>query len=168
MKKLLNKRVFAVVMALAMVFAMTCVSFADTVQVNLYVQEADRMGATPVSTVLTQNPIVVNVESGQSAKDAIDAAVADNNNLLSAVEWKGDFLKAATYNGSLYENIDSYYVDETTNENVYEGLSWMYFNGTPADMPMSSYDYPTDTLGGKILTEDTSFTLSYEALEYRW
>lgn len=39
MKKLLNKRVFAVVMALAMVFAMTCVSFASNTDPNMTSQD---------------------------------------------------------------------------------------------------------------------------------
>lgn len=176
MKKLLNKRIFAVVLALAMVFAMASVSFAaeqtvgtnGTVHVNLYVQEVDRMGSTPVQTVHTATPIEVTVQSGQSVKDAVNAAVADATNLLSTAEWSGNFLKSATYNGITYLNEDSYSYDETTQENVYDGLSWMYFDNIPANMPQSTNDYPTISMGEKLLIADTSITLSFEALEYRW
>jgi len=127
MKKLLNKRVFAVVLALAMVFAMATVSFAaeqtvgtnGTIHVNIYVQEVDRMGASPAQTVLTTTPIQVTIQSGQSVKDAVNAAVADTTNLLSTAEWSGNFLKSATYDDVPYVNEDSYSYDETTHENVY-------------------------------------------------
>ncbi|QHI71385.1 hypothetical protein [Aminipila terrae] len=173
MKKLLNKRIFAVALALVMVFAMASVSFAaektnGTVHVNIYVQEVDRMGTSPVQTVLTTTPIQVTVQSGQSVKDAINKAVAEKSGLLTTAEWTGNFLKSATYDGVNYINEDSYSYDETTHENVYDGLSWMYFVNTPDNMPQSTNDYPTVSMGEKLLTSDASVTLSFEALEYRW
>jgi len=39
---------------------------------------------------------------------------------------------------------------------------------TPNNMPQSTNDYPTVSMGENTLTSDTSITLSFEALEYRW
>ena len=44
----------------------------------------------------------------------------------------------------------------------------MYFDGEPAAMPASSYNYPDVSLGKRVVNSDMTITLSYEFLTYIW
>lgn len=168
------KKIFLLVLALTMVVSFSVGAFAEasTYEVTIYVQSAERNSSgdlIPTSVdVWTTTPVVVTVNAGDTLKDAIIAAAAVTGSPIGTSTWTGEFLVSMYFNNEIYENEDNFYYDDETNEWVYVGTSWMYFFGDPASIPASVYDYPIETLGGYEVEEDTTITLSYETLEYRW
>ena len=174
-----NSKILALLLALAMVFVMSVPAFADTETsthtVNIYVQEAERAtDDSIVSTTVHNNgqPVTVTVNDGATLKDAINIACNTPGSYISNVVWNTDFpefLTALSLDEEVRQNQDNYIYDyPEVGKTTYQGLSWMYFNGNPSMMPASSYTYPDVSLGAKIVTEDTTITLSYESLTFVW
>lgn len=171
------KRILSLVLVLAMVTCLGVTAFADgeTEQytVSIYVQDAMRDADDNVVYAVPYNttPITVLVDSGATLKDAVNAA-CNAGSIISSPVWKtGDsqYLNALSVNGTLYENADSFTYDSPeAGKATYEGLSWMYFDGAPEDMPASSYVYPEISLGKRTVNSDMTITLSFEYLTYIW
>lgn len=170
MKNFFNKkRIVSLVLTLTMLFAMSSMAFAQssaqTITVNLYFQKVDlQHKPSNFSEIKRTQPITVTINSGQTVKDALDKAVTENNVLKNAVWQGGSFLSSMKLNTTNYENVNNYYTEN--GKNVYEGTSWMYFMGTPNQMPQSMNDYPTEYMNQKTLTSDSNVTLSYETMKF--
>jgi hypothetical protein len=173
-----KKKILPVFLAIALVVCLftgfTSAAALDTYTVSIYVQEAvrDENGDVDSTYVWVDTPIQVTVTSGETLKDAIDDAAAQAGSPISNPAWvSGQYLEALTIDavGDPYENIDTFsYDDPAPGYATYEGLSWMYFLGGPADMPASSYSYPSVSLGNYTVNQNTAITLSYEYLIYIW
>ncbi|MEG2420465.1 MAG: hypothetical protein RR949_00525 [Oscillospiraceae bacterium] len=164
------KKLASLFLTLALVFSLAVPAFAaeapaaDQIQVSIYLQQVDvERNPSDFDEISSSTPIVVTIDSGKSVKDAIDAAVAQNSTITAATWQSGMFLNALTLDTTTYANQDLEY-----GTNYYKGISWMYFMGTPASMPLDPNKYPTEYMNQKILTENTSFTLSYETLVMEW
>lgn len=170
MKNFFNKkRIVSLVLTLTMLFAMSSMAFAQSsaqkIRVNLYFQKTNiNHVASDLPEISKSQPITVTINSGQTVKDAIDKAVVQNNVLKNAVWQGGSFLSSMKLNNTNYENVNNYYTED--GKNVYEGTSWMYFMGTPSQMPQSINNYPTEYMNQKTLTSDSSVTLSYETMKF--
>lgn len=175
-----KKRILSLLLAFVMVFALSASAFAQTssdVTVTIYVQEASRDAndAIEYTYVWTDTPIVVTVPSGSTLKTAIKAATADGTYIMDD-SWDDNYgntntvwLSSLTINaiGAPYKNDGTYSYDvPSPGLTTWSGTSWMYFNGTPGNMPTSSYSYPSTALGSQTVTADTTITLSYEFLTY--
>lgn len=170
MKNFFNKkRIVSLVLTLTMLFAMSSMAFAQssaqTINVQLYFQQVslDRT-ASDLPEISKAQPITVTINSGQTVKDAIDKAVTENNELTDAVWQGGSFLNSMKLDATNYENVNKYYTED--GKNVYEGTSWMYFMGEPDYMPQNMNAYPTEYMNQKVLTSDSSVTLSYETMKF--
>lgn len=173
-----TKRVLALLLSMVMILSLSLTALAgdnDTgYSVSIYVQEAirDTDGSVSSTYVYTDSPIVVTVTSGQTLKDAVNAACTQTGSVITTPVWKTDdphYLISLTVDGTAYDNMDEFTYDSPEEGMAtYEGLSWMYFDGTPDDMPASSYSYPEVSLGNRVVSADMSITLSYEYLIYIW
>ena len=169
------KKLVVLMVVLAMVFALSTTAFAEndrtnyTVTIYLETVERDSMGAiVSGSTVLLNggNPVIVSVASGSSYKDAIDAACALTGSPMSNAVWNGTttkYLDSLNVGATTYGTTGSY-----PNDHTYVGSSWMYFNGTPSNIPSSMYSYPSLALSAAIVNSNVTFTLSYEDITYTW
>jgi hypothetical protein len=196
MTKIFNRKFAAVLLSVAMA-AVLFAGFGtpawaagdENVTVTIYVQEAYR--DDPDNTLyFTQvylgnedpgeetDPVVITVPSGSTLKEAIQAAGA-NNTAIAASEWNDNYgvpdsvwLSSLTFESDYYGEMtyanDGEY-DDPYNPTEWIGASWLYFNGTPDDMPADVEDYPgwiydgiQHELGNVEVTADTTITLSYE------
>lgn len=173
------KRILSLVLVLVMFASLSVTAFAEdgtttTYTVSIYVQDAMRDADDNVVYAVAYNttPIAVNVAAGSTLKDAINEACNTEGSLITSPVWKtGDsqFLTALSVDGTPYENQDSFTYDSPeVGKATYEGTSWMYFDGEPAAMPASSYNYPDVSLGRRVVNSDMTITLSYEFLTYIW
>lgn len=173
-----TKRILSMVLALVMVMCLSVTAFAAessaTYSVSIYVQDAMRDADDNVvyNSPYITSPIIVYVSEGETLKDAINAACEQTDSIISAPIWKADdsqYLISLSVAGTPYDNQDSFTYDApSVGQATYEGFSWMYFDGTPDDMPASSYTYPDVSLGNRVVTNNMTITLSYEYLTYIW
>lgn len=176
MKKM--RKILSLLLVLAMVACLGVTAFADgetnNFTVTFYVQQAIRDADDNVTFNgdLLDNPITVPVESGKTLKDAILAACSAEDGLLADSVWNEkspEFLTSLTVDGDVFANEDHYQYDvPSAGKATYTGKSWMYFDGEPADMPASSYTYPSTSLGQRTVTSNMTITLSYETLTFVW
>ena len=169
------KKLVVLMVVLAMVFALSTTAFAEndrtnyTVTIYLETVKRDSTGAIiSGDTVLLNNgnPVIVSVASGSSYKDAIDAACAATNPVITSPSWTSGtdkYLQSLTVDGTPYANFGGY-----TGPNTYVGTSWMYFNGGPANIPNTINDYPSIALSSARVYSNLTFTLSYESMTYTW
>lgn len=179
-------------MLVACIAMMLCVSVGvsatemdgTTTTITLNLQKVDRT-VSPISTVEIDT-FTFSALSTDTLKEALDKAVADTSNKLTAVEWTtvpivawdeesqtyvptGEYafaLESLTYDGDDYENTT---IESTSN--YYKGEAWSYFYGTGATPP-STWDYPALYLSQVYVSGlagySNSFTLSFELSEYNF
>ena len=179
-----SKKLLSLILTLVMVVSLFTLSVSASAldsgyTVTIYVQEAARDVDDNIeySYVWTDTPIVVPVESGSTLKEAIQAA-ASQGQIISNDEWYDnngnpdtEWLSSLTLTeyDLTYTNENNFYYDyPEPGLATYEGFSWMYFNGTPDDMPSSAYAYPSVSLGSQTVTGNVTITLSFEYLTYVW
>jgi hypothetical protein len=170
LKKILS--LCLVLVLLVGTFSITAFAENDrtTYTVTIYLQSVSRDSSGAVvpgsTTALTANPVIVTVASGASYKDAIDAACAATNPVITSPSWTSGtdkYLQSLTVDGTPYANFGGY-----TGPNTYVGTSWMYFNGAPANIPNTINDYPSVVLSSAGVYSNLTFTLSYESMIYTW
>lgn len=172
-------RNFKKALSLCLVLVMLCsvmsisVFATDDYEVRIYVQEVYRNEFDQIASTADlledclpegYDCIVVQVDAGQTLKDAIVEACGDSTWPISNASWNNSI-----YLNSLYVDGDPYTYTGQVVGNTYSGASWMFFYGT--NTPTHTIDYPDgeyNTLGTKVVTENTTITLSYEHTTFSW
>ena len=171
----LSQKMMAVVvafgLALIMMFGFSMGAKADTsYNVSVYLQTVDRTAPTPVVSVLTVPALTTTVSTGQTLQDAV-------NNLGLSEVWDstyGEYLESLTYGGTTYTNGTTLYQDTSApgedpwTHGIWEGTSWMWFNGDPTMMPSTQYTYPSTSLANTVVSGNTTITLSFEKSSFTW
>lgn len=178
-------KIFMIVACLAMVFCFTAgVSAAEanandvTVTINFRIMDRDDDPTT--SYPITENPLTVTADLDDTLYDVIVAAnLGALWDTVPIVIWNeesqsyvptGENAKALTsltLDGVPYVNQGEY-----TSSNSYSGTNWMWYYGTPSQMPELSKDYPNTYLDKvkvrNLASYNYNFTLSYETETMTW
>lgn len=173
-------KLFMIVACMAMVFCFTAgVSAAEanandvTVTINFRIMDRDDDPTT--SYPITENPITVTADLDDTLYDVIVAAnlgalwdtvpMVDEGYVPTGENAKA--LTSLTLDGVPYVNQGEY-----TSSNSYSGTNWMWYYGTPSQMPELSKDYPNTYLDKvkvrNLASYNYNFTLSYETETTTW
>jgi hypothetical protein len=175
------KKIIPVLALIVMVFGLSMgVSAEDDYMVEIYLQTADRTVSPVDVDLINQSPITVLVDEGDTLQDAIEEAIP-------SADWYGDYIEELTYNSITYANQIFAYTDISVppenpwTHGIWEGTIWYWFEGEPDDMPVTIEDYPNyyrytiDYIWGETfywsypeITDDTTFTLSFESSYFIW
>lgn len=168
----LSQKMMAVVvafgLALIMMFGFSSgAKAADDYTVTIYLQTVDRTVSPIDIDALSPAYVDVDVDAGATLQDAVEEAIPSAN-------WGGEYLESLTYGGTTYANVTTKYEDTSADDEdpwthgIWEGFSWMWFNGDPTMMPSTQYAYPSTTLGGTVVNANTTITLSFEKSSFTW
>ena len=132
--------------------------FPITVTLNL--QQVDRTVLPATRIGITSSGLLVNAETGDSLKDVINKAVAQE--LIASATFDEDYLTSITYDSTAYTlNGHSCTYTDSGTWGMWNGQGWMYFVG-PARIPSSDTDYPTQSMAEYTFNANAQITLSFE------
>ncbi|MDR1205786.1 MAG: hypothetical protein LBL26_09960 [Peptococcaceae bacterium] len=141
--------------------------------VTIYVEQVYRDDeGIGYQQTLTDAPLSYTAVENQTLKEVINDIAGDEVYFKDA-EWVDNYGNIDT---SWLSSLDVYTDDledwvnylswydyyPIGDEYVYEGESWMYFLGTPANIPATVDDYPGTLIGDYVITGDITITLSFE------
>lgn len=204
MKSKLMKKLVAIATSAALVLGLAVGVSAietDTVTVKVNIQRVDRTQYAdldgdgieePMVTVLTQQAIEVPSTSNATLNQVVESMENISSANVTNVDWETVNVYDSNYNvigtaqaltslkyGSTL--LDDWYNYPTANS--YEGESWMWFYGSPSDMPEDGANYRTENYPTDYLSQVTvsqlpnatangagvyEFTLSFEKDSMSW
>ncbi len=176
-----SKKVLAILLAVMMLCSIMSINaFADgddppvyytvTIYLERIIRDSNNY-VTSHSSFTNGNPVTVDVLSGSSLKAAVIKACNENPTIMDYPEWTADgqYLTSLDVNSVAKPNIDHFYYDTpTVGQTTYVGTSWMYFNDTPSNIPLTTYVYPSVSLLNEIVLGNRTITLSYEDQTFVW
>lgn len=172
-----TKKILAILLAIMMFCSiMSITAFADDqYTVTIYLERIFRDEDNEVTTHYSLNggvPLTIVVNSGTNLKGAINGLCNQTNPVISNSVWgnnDGEYLTSLKVGTTTFTNNDNFYYNTpSVGLTTYIGSSWMYFEGTPNNIPETTYIYPDVSLYNRTVLSNVTITLSFENQTFVW